>query len=90
MKKSFSIKVTAPIAAEWWPIGRPQPYPKNARKWSQSAVEKVAASIREFGWVQPIVCDSKDAIIIGHLRLAHFLKLDSKFRMGWRICRQRR
>src|ERR1700686_3654138 len=61
----------------WWPIGRPKPYPKNARKWSQSAVGKVAASINSFGWVQPIVCDREDVIVIGHLRLAsaHFLDL---------------
>jgi hypothetical protein len=61
----------------WWPIGRPKPYPKNARKWSKSAVEKVAASIKAFGWVQPIVCDREDVIVIGHLRLAaaHFLGL---------------
>jgi len=60
-----------------WPIARPQPYPKNARKWSQSAIEKIAASIREFGWVQPIVCDAFDVIVIGHLRLegAKFLGL---------------
>ena len=33
---------------EIWPIGRPKPYPKNARKWTAVAVEKVAASIREY------------------------------------------
>jgi hypothetical protein len=32
---------------EWWPIDRPRDYPKNARKWSAKAVEKVASSIRE-------------------------------------------
>lgn len=58
------------FAVEWWPIARPKPYPKNARKWSAKAVEKVAASIREFGWRQPLVCDAEDVIIIGHLRLA--------------------
>jgi ParB-like chromosome segregation protein Spo0J len=37
----------------------------------------VAASIKAFGWVQPIVCDREDVIVIGHLRLAaaHFLGL---------------
>src|ERR1700687_6205754 len=65
------------LTVAWWPIGRPKPYPKNARKWSKSAVEKVAASIKAFGWVQPIVCDRDDVIVIGHLRLAaaHFLEL---------------
>ncbi len=53
-----------------WPIDRPKPYPKNARKWTAAAVEKVAASIREYGWRQPIVVDINDVIIIGHLRLA--------------------
>jgi len=75
--KNASPAGAMPIATEWWPIARPKPYPKNARKWSQKAVEKVAASIREFGWRQPIVVDAHDVIVIGHLRLAaaHFLKL---------------
>src|ERR1700682_4357383 len=78
--KPSSIKAAeagAALTTVWWPIGRPKPYPKNARKWSQSAVEKVAASIKAFGWVQPIVCDRDDVIVIGHLRLAaaHFLAL---------------
>jgi hypothetical protein len=58
------------LAVEMWPIGRPKPYPKNARKWTKSAVEKVDSSIKSFGWVQPIVCDREDVIVIGHLRLA--------------------
>ena len=28
---------------ELWPIDRPKPYPKNARKWKASAIDKVAA-----------------------------------------------
>lgn len=66
------------LAVEWWPIARPKPYPKNARKWSAKAVEKVAISIREFGWRQPLVCDTEDVIVIGHLRLAaaHWLQLE--------------
>ena len=55
---------------ELWPVDRPKPYPKNARKWTAAAVGKVADSIREYGWRQPIVCDTDDVIIIGHLRLA--------------------
>src|SRR5258705_10357902 len=55
---------------ETWPIDRPKDYPKNARKWSSQAIEKVAASIREYGWRQPIVVDANDVIVIGHLRRA--------------------
>jgi ParB-like nuclease domain len=71
MKKNKPMADSATaIAVEMWPISRPRPYAKNARKWSSKAIEKVANSIREFGWRQPIVCDKADAIIIGHLRLA--------------------
>jgi len=52
---------------EMWDIDRPIDYPKNARKWSPKAVEKVATSIREFGWRQPVVVDSAGVIVIGHL-----------------------
>src|SRR5271170_5307965 len=55
---------------ETWPIDRPKDYPKNARKWSAQAVEKVASSIREYGWRQPVVVDANDVIVIGHLRRA--------------------
>ncbi len=60
----------AGLAVEMWPIERPRPYAKNARKWTKSAVEKIANSIREFGFRQPIVCDPDDVVVIGHLRLA--------------------
>jgi hypothetical protein len=55
---------------ELWPIDRPKPYPKNARKWSAAAVDKLASSIRAYGFRQPIVVDKHGVIIIGHLRLA--------------------
>jgi DNA modification methylase len=55
---------------EMWPIDRPKDYPKNARKWSAQAVEKVAASICEYGWRQPVVVDAREVVIIGHLRRA--------------------
>ena len=44
------------------------PYARNPRK-NDAAVAKVAASIREFGWRQPIVVDEKGVIIAGHTRL---------------------
>ena len=42
---------------ELWPIDKPIPYARNARKIPQAAIDKVAASIQEFGWRQPIVVD---------------------------------
>src|SRR3979411_436723 len=54
---------------EMWPVDRPIPFARNARKLSSQAVDKVAASIREFGFRQPIVVDKAGTIICGHTRL---------------------
>src|SRR5579863_7918067 len=58
-----------------WPLENITPYARNARKIPQSAVDKVAASIREFGWRQPIVVDREGVIICGHTRLLAAYKL---------------
>jgi ParB-like chromosome segregation protein Spo0J len=60
---------------EEWSIDRPIPYARNARQIPQSAIDKVAASISEFGWRQPIVVDEHDVIIAGHTRLLAARKL---------------
>ena len=44
------------------------PYANNPRN-NDEAVEAVAASIREFGFQQPIVTDKDGVIIVGHTRL---------------------
>ena len=51
---------------EQWPIERVIPYARNARTITPAAVDKVAASIQEFGWRQPIVVDAQRVIIAGH------------------------
>lgn len=48
-------------------IERLVPYARNPRK-NATAVDKVAASLREFGWRQPIVTDENLTIIVGHTR----------------------
>lgn len=65
---------TQPIAAmaeriELWPAERLQPYAKNARTHSDEQVDQIAASMREFGFTNPILVDSADGIIAGHGRL---------------------
>lgn len=67
-------KTAEPIAAmaeriELWPAERLQPYAKNARTHSDEQVDQIAASIREFGFTNPILVDSADGIIAGHGRL---------------------
>ena len=51
-----------------------KPYKRNPRK-NDSAVDAVAASIREFGFQQPIVCDLDGVVIVGHTRLKAAKKL---------------
>lgn len=71
-------RLPAKNALEFWPIDRPKPYPGNPRRMPDKAVAKVAASIREFGFQQPIVVDSEGVIIAGHTRLAAAKQLKLK------------
>lgn len=50
------------------------PYEKNPRK-NDAAVDKVAASIKEFGFLVPIVIDRNNEIAAGHTRLKAALQL---------------
>jgi hypothetical protein len=59
----------ATFTTEQWKLTEITPYERNARKIPQSAIDKTAASIREYGWQQPIVVDEKGIIIAGHTRL---------------------
>jgi ParB-like chromosome segregation protein Spo0J len=66
------------MKVELWPISRPKPYGKNPRRISERAIAKVAASIKQFGFRQPLVCDAKSVIIVGHKRLLGAKKLGLK------------
>ena len=59
---------------EMWPVERVVPYEKNPRL-NDEAVPAVAASIKKFGWRQPIVVDAVGVIIIGHTRRKAALSL---------------
>jgi len=62
---------------ETGPLSRIRPFNKNARKIPQSAIEKVAASLQEYGPRQPIVVDAEGVIVAGHVRRLAALEL------GW-------
>jgi ParB-like chromosome segregation protein Spo0J len=64
-----------PMQVQHWPIDKPIPYARNARKISQAAIDKVASSINEFGWRQPIVIDAQNVVIVGHTRVLAARKL---------------
>ena len=65
----------AELLVEPWPVDKPIEYARNARKITAAAVDKVAASIREFGFRQPIVVDADNVVIVGHVRLRAAKKL---------------
>lgn len=52
-----------------------KPYPNNTKEHPEKQVEKIAESIKEFGFNQPIVIDSDNEIIAGHGRLEAAKKL---------------
>lgn len=54
------------------------PYVRNARTHSEEQVSQIAASIREFGFLSPILVAEDNTILAGHGRLAAALKLGLK------------
>jgi hypothetical protein len=54
------------------------PYVNNARTHDEAQVAQIAASIKEFGFNNPILVDGKSGIIAGHGRLAAARKLGLK------------
>src|SRR5688500_11919304 len=59
---------------ELWSIERVKPYDRNSRL-NDAAVDAVVASLREFGWRQPIVVDRHGVIVVGHTRYKAALKM---------------
>ena len=51
------------------------PYAANSRTHSDAQVAQIAASIKEFGWTNPILIDGENTIIAGHGRLLAARKL---------------
>jgi DNA modification methylase len=59
-----------PSKIELWSIDRLIPYDRNARQHSSEQIDQIAASMREFGFTNPILVDSAAGIVAGHARLA--------------------
>lgn len=51
------------------------PYAKNARTHSKEQVAKIAASIKEFGFLNPVIVDGHNGIVSGHGRIMAAQKL---------------
>lgn len=59
-------------------IDRLIPYPNNARTHSDDQVAQIAASIKEFGFTNPVLVDGDNGIIAGHGRVQAARKLQLK------------
>ncbi len=69
MKKKTELKV------EYLSTAKLIPYARNAKLHSPEQVSAVAASIKEFGFVNPVLVDVADGIIAGHCRVMAAQKL---------------
>ena len=58
------------LRVEYRPIEALIPFARNPRTHSDDQVGQIAASIREFGFTNPILLDGENGIIAGHGRLA--------------------
>lgn len=63
-------------AIEQWPIEKLVPYEANARTHSRAQIQQIVASIKEWGWTNPILADESGVIIAGHGRLRAAKELD--------------
>lgn len=76
-KKNVGPAGPGEVKAAWFmpeqmvrvPIGELVPYARNARTHSESQIAQIRASLREFGFVNPVLIDSGRNIIAGHGRV---------------------
>src|SRR5262249_1015240 len=69
MEMEAEPRVGSPLAVNYRPGGSLFPDRGNSRVHSQRQLDQIAASIREFGFTNPILIDPEGGIIAGHGRL---------------------
>lgn len=62
-------KGTENIRVTYRKIRELKPYKKNAKKHPKEQVERIANSIKEFGFTQPVLIDKNDCVVAGHGRI---------------------
>ena len=56
-----------------------KPYTQNTKKHDDVQINNVAESIKQYGFVQPIVIDRNNVVVIGHCRLLAAKKLKMEY-----------
>lgn len=69
------MQTTAPLAIEYRTLDALIPFARNARTHPEAQIARIAASIVEYGFNNPILVDGANGIIAGHGRLAAARKL---------------
>lgn len=69
---------SASYQIEWRDVKELLPYARNSRTHSDAQVAQIAASIKEFGWTNPVLVDAEGVIIAGHGRVMAARKLGEK------------
>jgi ParB-like nuclease domain len=69
MATPTSIARSNQLCIEERPVDLLKSFPRNARVHSKKQIHQIAASIREFGFTNPILIDQADVIIAGHGRV---------------------
>ena len=62
--------VPADLKIEYRPLESLIPFARNPRTHSEEQIAQIAASIKEFGFTNPILLDGENGVIAGHGRLA--------------------
>jgi hypothetical protein len=63
------------LKIQYKPIQDLIPYARNSRTHNDAQVAQIAASIKEFGWTNPVLLDGENGIIAGHGRVLAAQKL---------------
>jgi hypothetical protein len=63
------------LKIQYKPIADLIPYARNSRTHSDAQIVQIAASIKEFGWTNPVLLDGENGIIAGHGRVMAAHKL---------------
>jgi DNA modification methylase len=62
--------VISKLAVEYQPVGNLAAFSSNARSHSKHQIRQIAASIKQFGFTNPVLIDNTNTIIAGHGRVA--------------------
>src|SRR5215217_6450680 len=64
-----ALPTLRPLTVVYRPIDDLRPDPRNARTHPKRQIEQLCASIRQFGFTNPVLVDEQSVLIAGHGRL---------------------